>query len=78
MTAGGRVLCVVALGDDVSAAAERAYDLVGRIGWEQVYFRRDIGHRARAREAQRTRRNPSEMTTGGTERAQTESHGDTA
>ena len=58
VTAGGRVLCVVALGDDVSAAAERAYHLVGRIGWEQVYFRRDIGHRARARETENTAEPP--------------------
>ena len=49
-TAGGRVLCVVGLGDTVAAAAKDAYDAVARIGWQDAYFRRDIGHRAIARE----------------------------
>jgi phosphoribosylamine--glycine ligase len=50
VTSGGRVLCVVGLGDTVADAADRAYDAVGRISWDDVYFRRDIGHRAIARE----------------------------
>ena len=50
VTAGGRVLCVVGLGDSVADAAERAYDAVDKIHWEDVYLRRDIGHRAIARE----------------------------
>lgn len=50
VTSGGRVLCVVGLGDDVSAAAAAAYDAVQEICWDDVYFRRDIGHRAIARE----------------------------
>jgi phosphoribosylamine--glycine ligase len=49
-TAGGRVLCVVGLGGSVAAAAEDAYAAVDKIDWEDVYFRRDIGHRAIARE----------------------------
>ena len=49
-TAGGRVLCVVGLGDTVAAAAQDAYAAVAKIDWEDVYFRRDIGHRAIARE----------------------------
>ncbi len=49
ITAGGRVLCVTALGEDVSAARERAYGAVGRIHWENCYYRRDIGHRAVSR-----------------------------
>ena len=49
-TAGGRVLCVVGLGDTVAAAARDAYAAVDKIDWEDVYFRRDIGHRAIARE----------------------------
>ena len=49
-TSGGRVLCVVGLGDTVADAKEIAYDRVRQIGWENVYFRRDIGHRAIARE----------------------------
>ena len=50
VTSGGRVLCVVGLGESVAAAAHSAYDAVARIDWQQVYYRRDIGHRAIARE----------------------------
>ena len=50
VTSGGRVLCVVGLGESVAAAAHSAYDAVDKIDWQQVYFRRDIGHRAIARE----------------------------
>jgi len=49
-TSGGRVLCVVGLGDSVAAAAVHAYTAVGKIDWENAYFRTDIGHRAIARE----------------------------
>jgi phosphoribosylamine--glycine ligase len=49
-TSGGRVLCVVGLGRTVSAAAKSAYESVDKIEWEDVYCRRDIGHRAIARE----------------------------
>jgi phosphoribosylamine---glycine ligase len=52
VTNGGRVLCVVGLGDTVAAARHAAYDQVGKISWDKVYFRRDIGHRAIAREEQ--------------------------
>ena len=45
-TNGGRVLCVVGIGDDIRAAAERAYSRVSTIAWDQHYYRRDIGHRA--------------------------------
>ncbi len=50
VTAGGRVLCVVALGDNVSSAQKRAYEAVNKIQWKDVYYRHDIGHRAIARE----------------------------
>lgn len=50
VTSGGRVLCVVGLGDSVAAAAAEAYACVDRIHWDGAYFRRDIGHRAIARE----------------------------
>lgn len=46
VTNGGRVLCATALGDDVAAAQKAAYQLVDRIGWKDVYFRTDIGHKA--------------------------------
>jgi phosphoribosylamine--glycine ligase len=50
VTSGGRVLCVVGLGDTVEQAAARAYAAVEKIGWDDIYYRRDIGHRAIARE----------------------------
>ncbi|MDH5582695.1 MAG: phosphoribosylamine--glycine ligase [Gammaproteobacteria bacterium] len=50
VSSGGRVLCVVGLGDSVAAAAAAAYDAAGKIHWQDVYYRRDIGHRAIARE----------------------------
>ena len=49
-TNGGRVLCAVALGNTTLEAQTAAYELVNRIHWEGVYYRRDIGHRAIARE----------------------------
>jgi phosphoribosylamine--glycine ligase len=50
VTAGGRVLCVVGLGDSVTAARDTAYRGVECIRWDGAYYRRDIGHRAIARE----------------------------
>ncbi|MEQ6888690.1 phosphoribosylamine--glycine ligase [Halomonas sp. CS7] len=50
VTAGGRVLCVTALGDDVGAARDLAYRGVAEIAWPEVLYRRDIAHRAIARE----------------------------
>lgn len=51
VTAGGRVLCAVGLGTNVTDAQARAYELVDTISWDKVYFRTDIGHRAIARES---------------------------
>jgi len=45
-TAGGRVLNVVALGDDLTQAKARAYEAIEKIKFEKMYFRRDIGWRA--------------------------------
>ena len=50
VTSGGRVLCVVGLGESVEKAAAAAYESVDKIRWQDVYSRRDIGHRAIARE----------------------------
>jgi phosphoribosylamine--glycine ligase len=49
VTSGGRVLCVTALGDKVQIAAERAYEVVEKIHFDGMQFRRDIGHRAFSR-----------------------------
>ena len=49
LTNGGRVLCVVGLGEDVATARDVAYAGVAQISWPDHYYRRDIGHRALAR-----------------------------
>ena len=49
LTAGGRVLCVTALGDNVRNAQKRAYEVADAIVFDGRQYRRDIGHRAVAR-----------------------------
>ncbi len=46
VTSGGRVLCACALGDTVQEAQTKAYQLVSKISWQDMYYRTDIGHRA--------------------------------
>jgi phosphoribosylamine---glycine ligase len=46
VTAGGRVLTVCALGDDLGQARGRAYAAAERIRFDGAFFRRDIGFRA--------------------------------
>lgn len=50
VTSGGRVLCAVALGENVSEAQAKAYEVTKQISWNGVNFRTDIGHRAISRE----------------------------
>ncbi len=50
VTAGGRVLCATALGDNVTSAQQAAYQLLEQITWQGVEFRTDIAYRAIARE----------------------------
>jgi phosphoribosylamine--glycine ligase len=50
LTAGGRVLNVCAFGDTLKNAAYNAYLAVGKIGFENIYYRKDIGYRAFRRE----------------------------
>lgn len=45
-TAGGRVLGVTATGPDLRRALDAAYEAMGRISFEGMVYRRDIGHRA--------------------------------
>ncbi len=51
VTAGGRVLCVTALGDTVTEAQSRAYDVLKTVSWDGAFYRTDIAYRAIAREA---------------------------
>jgi phosphoribosylamine--glycine ligase len=46
ITAGGRVLCACALGDNLAQAQRKAYELTHAISWNQVYYRNDIGFKA--------------------------------
>jgi phosphoribosylamine--glycine ligase len=50
ITNGGRVLCAVGLGKNVTEAQKKAYELARSINWDNVYYRDDIGYRAIARE----------------------------
>ena len=45
VTSGGRVLCVVGLGDSVKMAQKQAYESVEKIHFDGVQYRRDIGWR---------------------------------
>lgn len=49
-TNGGRVLCATALGNSVSEAQTRAYQLAQQISWKDMFYRKDIAYRAIARE----------------------------
>ena len=46
LTAGGRVLCVVGMGDNTKEAQQTSYKSVGKITWEDEFHRNDIGYRA--------------------------------
>jgi phosphoribosylamine---glycine ligase len=45
-TTGGRVLGVTARGPELQTALRRAYEAVGKIGFEGMHYRKDIGARA--------------------------------
>lgn len=44
VTAGGRVLCVTALGDNLKLAQQHAYDIAKRIRFDNSCMRHDIGY----------------------------------
>jgi len=50
VTSGGRVLCVCALGSNVTEAQAEAYLACRQIHWDGAYLRNDIGYRAIQRE----------------------------
>jgi phosphoribosylamine---glycine ligase len=66
VTGGGRVLGVTAVGQDLSAAIERAYSAVGKIQFDGMHFRRDIGAKAlqRLSQAKQARRQKSGVRLG--------------
>jgi phosphoribosylamine--glycine ligase len=46
VTSGGRVLGATAAAPTLDEALQRAYQALGEIQFEGIYYRRDIGHRA--------------------------------
>ncbi len=52
VTSGGRVLCATALGNSVTEAQQKAYQLTRKIAWDGVFYRKDIAYRAITREQQ--------------------------
>lgn len=45
LTAGGRVLCVTALGENIKLAHHRAYEIASKIHFEGCQMRHDIGYK---------------------------------
>jgi phosphoribosylamine--glycine ligase len=43
LTNGGRVLAVTSLGDNYKDALSQSYKLLEEIGFEGMYYRKDIG-----------------------------------
>ncbi len=52
LTNGGRVLCVTALGENITEAKNKAYNAIARIRWDGMFYRNDIGNKAIIREKQ--------------------------
>lgn len=46
LTNGGRVLCVVGLGDDVAAAKQKAYEALAKVRFDGMQYRTDIADKA--------------------------------
>lgn len=46
MTNGGRVLCACGMGNTVAEAQKAAYEIVEKIHWDNMYYRKDIGFKA--------------------------------
>ena len=44
VTNGGRVLTVTGIGNNMNEALDQSYERVSKIHWDNVYFRKDIGH----------------------------------
>jgi phosphoribosylamine--glycine ligase len=53
LTGGGRVLGVTATAGTLQEALSKAYEALGKISFEGMIYRRDIGHRALKHSAQR-------------------------
>ena len=45
VNAGGRVLGITALGENLDAAIRKAYEAIGHITWTDMHYRKDIGRK---------------------------------
>jgi phosphoribosylamine--glycine ligase len=52
IASGGRVLCATALGQSISIAQRKAYELTESISWDGCWFRTDIGYQGIAWESE--------------------------
>jgi len=43
VTAGGRVLAITGMGEDLKSALKKAYDGANKVCWDDIYYRKDIG-----------------------------------
>jgi phosphoribosylamine--glycine ligase len=43
VTSGGRVICATSLAPTMREALDKSYETVGRLSYEGIYYRRDIG-----------------------------------
>ena len=50
VSSGGRVLGVTAIGHTLQGAIDKAYLAVGKISWQDCYYRKDIGQKALRRD----------------------------
>ena len=49
VTSGGRVLGIVGKGSDIKEAVSNTYRAVSKVHFDDMHYRKDIGHRAIAR-----------------------------
>ncbi|WMN12935.1 phosphoribosylamine--glycine ligase [Marivirga salinae] len=52
VTAGGRVLAITGMGDDLKTALKNAYAGANKVCWDDIYYRKDIGQDLLALEGQ--------------------------
>jgi phosphoribosylamine--glycine ligase len=64
LSAGGRVLGVTAVGEDLPSAVERTYAAVSKVHFEGMHYRRDIGAKGLRRLARARELKPSDEQRG--------------
>ncbi len=64
VTTGGRVLCVTGIGETIRQALQTAYTRIETIRFDDMHYRRDIGHRS-STDVQTDKRNQTDNEFGG-------------